>query len=570
MLVELRIQNLLLIEDATLDFGSGLNAVTGETGAGKTMLADAIGLLLGGKPRTGVVRPGASEAYVEGVFELDETLRSDRELTDLLELLPEDAEELVLARRVSREGRTRAYLNGRSASAADLKALGSRLILFSGQLEHRKLVSRSAQLGMLDSFCGAEHLQRLSAHREVYARQRGLTGEQAKLRELAERRDLELELLEHELVEIDRADPSVELEEELEGERARLRHAEALRVAALAGAEALRPEEDHGPGLADRMAEAAGAFAAAAGVDRALDDLGERFRAVRIEAEELARDLRAYESEVDGDPGRLAEVEDRLELLSDLKRKHGGRVESVLEFAGQARSDRDRLARAGGELERVQGELESVAADVERLAAELSATRRAAAQTLGTAVERELKQLGLERARFVVSVESGEETVSRGSGADSVEFVVAPNPGVPAAPVREIASGGEMSRVLLAILSVAQAGGGAGTVLFDEIDAGIGGTTARAVGEKLRELGREGGGNQQAICITHLPQIASLADRHFRLVKEVPQARAAGVTIARVEQIESGEVVAELCRMLGADLSDAGARRHAEELLRAA
>ncbi|WP_028061879.1 DNA repair protein RecN [Candidatus Solirubrobacter pratensis] len=553
MLHELRVENLLLIERAELCLGTGLNVLTGETGAGKTVLAHALDLLLGGKPRSGIVRPGAAEAYVEGVFALPEELRSE-----LGDRLPDDAEELVLARRVSAEGRTRAYLGGRSATAADLRDVGTVLLSFYGQHEHRKLMLASAQLEILDGFAGPEQAARREACRDAYARERALQERLAVLRERAGARDRELDLLEWELAEIERADPSEDEEAALEAERGRLRHVEALRGAVAAGVGALDGEEDTG-GAALALAAAAQALEAVGGVDAELDSLAGRVRALALEADDLAHELRRYGEGVDAPPGRLDEVEERLALLDRLKRKHGGTIAAVLEYATSCRARRDELTGAEEAIEATERELESARAALAKQARALTKARTAAGKALGEAVRDRLKALAMEGGEFTAALTPRDAYGP--TGGDEVEFLIAPNPGVPAGPLRETASGGELSRVMLALMGAAAEAGPA-TLVFDEVDAGIGGQTARAVGEQLRALAA----GRQVICITHLPQIASMADRHFTIVKDT----SAGTARTTVTQLHKGDVVGELVRMLGADREDAAARRHAQELLKAA
>jgi DNA repair protein RecN (Recombination protein N) len=368
VLEELRVENLLLIERAELRFGSGLNVLTGETGAGKTVLAHALDLLLGGKPRAGIVRPGASEAYVEGSFELSEALRAE-----LGERIPDDAEELVLARRVSAEGRTRAYVCGRSATAGDLSELGGALLSFYGQHEHRKLTLAAAQLEILDGFCGPEQAARRERFAEVYTRERALREELETLRERAGARDRELDLLEWELGEIDSAEISEAEDEALTAERARLRNLEGLRLAAAGGIEAIAPES--GEGAASALAAAAGALDAIRGVDAALDVLADRAGALAVEADDLAGELRRYGESVDAPPGRLDEVEERLALFEKLKRKHGGTIAAVLAHGEACRARRDELAGAEEALEEATAALEAVHADLAAQAAELRAAR---------------------------------------------------------------------------------------------------------------------------------------------------------------------------------------------------
>jgi DNA repair protein RecN (Recombination protein N) len=557
VLLELRVENLLLIERAELRLGPGLNAITGETGAGKTVLAHALDLLLGGKPRPGIVRPGAPEAYVEGAFALPPGLLEG--LDELRERLPDGEEEIVLGRRVGAEGRTRAFVQGRAASAADLQEIGGRLVAFYGQHEHRKLTVSSAQLRTLDAFCGADHLALLGRYAETHARVASLRRELADLSARAVSRDRDQDLLAFEIEEIEALSPSVEEERDLRAERERLLRIDGLRAASCAGAEALAPASGDALGVAATLAEAERLADAVAGADPELDALAQRMRGLRIEAEDLGAELRRYEEGLEAEPGRLEEVEVRLDLYDRLKRKHGGSVEAVLAHAERCRVEKERLEGMELALDGLESELAAATGEESKLAARLSKARRRAAPDLASRVLEELGALAMEDATFEVVLEERDELGP--AGAERVEFMISPNPGVPASPLRETASGGELSRAMLALMSVANAGGSEALV-FDEVDAGIGGQTARAVGERLRRLAE----GRQVLCITHLPQIAALAERHFRIEKET------GGELARtsVEHLEPDQVVEELCRMLGADTADAGARRHAEELLAAA
>jgi DNA repair protein RecN (Recombination protein N) len=557
VLLELRIENLLLIERAEVRPGEGLNAITGETGAGKTVLAHALDLLLGGKPRSGIVRPGAGEAYVEGVFELPEGLLDGDELADLRERVGDGDGEIVLARRVSAEGRTRAFVQGRSATAADLRELGGRLVSFFGQHEHRKLTVASAQLDLLDGFCGDVHMALRARVAEAHGRVRGLRAELEELRARAGSRDRDLDLLRFELAEIDEVGPTVEEEEALTVERARLREVDGLRAAAAGGAEALMPSDGDG-GAVQTMATAERLADAVDGADPALDALAERLRGLRLEAEDLGGELRRYLEGIDADPQRLEQVEARLSEYDRLMRKHGGTVEAVLAHAERCREERERLENGEVAVEQAEADLEAAEQERAKLASKLTKGRREAAPRLAEGVVAELAALAMDGATFEVLLEPRDEIAA--TGAERVELMLAPNPGVPAAPVRESASGGELSRVMLALMAVAGAGGSP-TLVFDEVDSGVGGQTARAVGERLRALGD----GRQVLCITHLPQIAAMADRHFRIEKSPGE----DVALTRVERLENKAVVEELCRMLGADASDAGARRHAKELLAA-
>jgi len=559
VLRELRIENLLLIEKAELRLGKGLNAITGETGAGKTVLAHSLDLLMGGKARNGVVRPGAEEAWVEGVFDLPAGLMDEPEMAELAERLPEDAEEIVLGRRVSAAGRTSAFVAGRAASAADLKLLGSRLLAFYGQHEHRGLMIASAQMDLLDAFAGAGQLalreEYRAAHRECVA----LAAELAALRERDGSRERDLDLYRYELSEIEAVAPDPAEKEELLGERERLAHAEGLRGAAGSALDAATGVEEEGGGASGALAQAEALLGSVEGVDADLDALAGRLGALAIELGDVAAELRSYLERLVGDPGRLAAVEERLDALDRLERKHGGSVESVLSHAERCRAEVARLeggAERGAEAERALTEAE---ARRQKLGKTLSKGRREAVESFEVAVAAELERLAMPGARLEVVLEPHPEGCGP-AGAETVELRLAPNPGLEAAPLRDAASGGELSRTMLALSGVGGAAG-ADVLVFDEIDAGVGGTTARAVGERLRALGAD----RQVLCITHLPQVASLASTHFTIEKDVGGERAT----ATVRRLEGEGVVAEIRRMLGGGGSDA-ATRHARELLAAA
>ncbi len=554
MLYELRVENLLLMERAELRLAPGLNVLTGETGAGKTLLAHALDLLLGGRARRGIVREGAAEAYVEGVFSLPDALRD-------CELLPDDAAELVLARRVWPDGRTRAYVCGRSATLADLRELGSRLLSFYGQHEHRKLMLSSAQLEILDAHCGPEVVALRAEVGRACERVRSLERRVSEVAALAGARDRDLDLLKFELDEIEAVDPSEQDQSELSAERDRLRHLETLRGAAAVGAEALTP--DDGGGVSESLAGAAGLLESAADIDPVLRPLSERLSALRYEAEDLGGELRRYALGIEAPPGRLDEVEDRLARFARLERKHGGSIADVLLHAAQCRARRAELEDADVALSEAEEALARERGELSGLADQLGERRRAAAPGLAAEVSARLAELAMPDATFEVEVQPRADGCGP-RGADTVELMIAPNPGMPAGPLREIASGGELSRVMLALLSAAHAGGGeeAPLLVFDEIDAGIGGHTARAVGEHLRELASD----RQILCITHLPQVAAQAARHFTIAKET----SSGVARTTVTVLDGDDVVGEIVRMLGAGEGDRAASQHARKLLRAA
>ncbi len=567
MLCELRVENLLLIERTELAFAPGLNVLTGETGAGKTVLAHALDLLMGGRSRSGIVRPGAEEAYVEGVFSVPEDIRDQ-----IAEQLPDNVradeglQELALARRVYTDGHTRAYLNGRVAAVGDLRELGARLIAFYGQHEHRKLVLAVTQLQMLDEVCPASHVQRLQACAASYREIRAYEAELERLTELEAARERELGLLEHDLAEIEDAAPEQQEHQALLLRRERLRSLESLHSAAAAALHALAPESSEQAGASHLLATASAKLEVVGGIDPVLDTHAARCSALAIEAQDIAGGLQAYSEDTLQEDDTLEQVEGRLSTLERLMRKHGGSIQAVQEYAEQARARRDELVGAVVAQGQTTQALAAEQVKLQEHIQALRANRKKAAKRLSSAVREQLGALAMGDATFEIALKA---TEPQANGADAAEFTIAPNPGVAAAPLREIGSGGELSRVMLALTSACHEGAGAKagssskpTLVFDEIDAGIGGHTARAVGERLQSLA----GGRQVLCITHLPQIASLAARHFSVAKDT----SIDPTLATVSQLGEPEVVTELVRMLGAEDQNGAARQHAQDLRRAA
>jgi DNA repair protein RecN (Recombination protein N) len=533
VLRRLRIQNLVLIREAELDFAAGLNAITGETGAGKTILAQAIGLLLGARGDAGFVGPAAAEAYVEAELDLPDGLLDDVDLAALAELRPEGEDGVVIARRVFADGRTRAYAWGRAAARQDIAAIAERLVAMSGQFEQRRLARPAYQLQVLDAFAGEDQLRRRSglavAWRELQAARRRHDEVTRDATAAAARID-ELRAL-----AADAANLTPDTEPSLLAERGRLRHVGELLGAAASAAEALAPED--GYGAADLAGTAAAALRPVAHLALELDDTGQELDRAETSLRESALSLRRFLSTVEADPDRLEVVEAELDRIGDLRRRYRcTSTEELLERAMAARAELAALDEVGDPERAARRQLAEAEAAVGRLAAELRASRRAAAPRLAEAVAGQLRELAMGDGEFRVEVE--ERPVSP-SGADAAVFLIRPNPGLALAPVADTASGGELSRVALAIAAAAASGE---TMIFDEIDAGIGGGTANAVGRVLQRLGH----HAQVITITHLPQIAGLAERHFRVEKI-----AGDPTHTTIHSLADDDRRNELERMLG-------------------
>ena len=531
MLRRLRIENLVLIREAELALSPGLNAITGETGAGKTILAQAVGLLLGAKGDAAAIGAGGEEAYVEAELDLPDGLLDEDGLEALAELRPDDEEGLVLARRIFADGRTRAYAWGRGAAREDLAAAGELLVAMSGQFEQRRLARASYRLDVVDAFVGDDQRRRRrEAHRawrELAAARRAYE-EAARGAADAEARVAELRAL---VEDTEGFEPGAE--DGLRVERERLRHVTELAEGASVAAEALAP--DDGEGATGLVAQAERAVGPLESLAPELARAGEELRDSGLRLRETALDLRTFLSALEAEPGRLEQVESELERIADAKRRFRCTgYEELLARGDEARLELARIEAGDDPAAAAAAALRRVEADVGALHEELHDARATAAQPLADAVARELRGMGVGET-FAVDLRQRE---AGPSGTDEVAFLIQPNPGLPPAPVHETASGGELSRIALAIAAVA----GGPTMVFDEIDAGIGGQAAHAVGETLRRLADRA----QVVTITHLPQIASLADRHFR-VEKVP----GDPTVTRIQELSSEGRRDELERMLG-------------------
>jgi DNA repair protein RecN (Recombination protein N) len=532
LLRSLRIENLVLVREGELAPAEGLTAITGETGAGKTILAQAIGLLLGAKGDAGTIGAAGGEAYVEAELDVPEGFLEDEELAALAELAPEDEPGLVIARRVFADGRTRAYAWGRAVAREDLAAAAERLIAMSGQFEQRRLARPSYQLDALDSYCGEDQLRR---RREARIAWRELGVARKRYDELTRGAAAEEERL-RELTALAEATEGFEpgWEEALRAERERLRHVTELADGAQRAAEALAPEE--GDGAAALTAAAERSLAPLERLAPELARAGEELRDVELRLRELGSDLRGFLASLDAEPDRVEHVEGELERISDTRRRFAASdYDDLLERAAAARRELEALAGGLDPAEAAAEALAAAEAKSEQLAVDLRATREASAEPFAAAVAEELRGVGMGDGEFRVELR---ERDPGPSGTDEAVFLVRPNAGLPFGPVAETASGGELSRIALAIAAV----GGGETLVFDEIDAGIGGETAHAVAATLKRLAERA----QVITITHLPQIASVADTHYR-VEKIP----GDPTHTRIERLDDAQRRDELERMLG-------------------
>jgi DNA repair protein RecN (Recombination protein N) len=532
LLRRLRIENLVLIREADLTFAPGLNAITGETGAGKTIFAQAIGLLLGARADASAVGAEGSEAYVEAELDVPEDFFEDDDVATLAELRPEGEKGLVVARRVFGDGRTRAYAWGRAVAREDVAAAVDRVVAMSGQFEQRRLARPSFQLDVLDAFCGTEQLGRRADLRWAW---RDLGSARRRHAELTRDADAvaarlaELEALVEATAGMEPGD-----EEELRARRERLRHVEELAEAASSALAALAPDE--GEGAASLAAASERALAPLERLAPELAEAGDELRDLAIRLREVGSDLHRFLASLDAEPGALDDVEGRLERISDAKRRFGAAsYDELLSDAGAAHEELEKAASGSDPVEAAAEAVAAAEARVASLVAELRAKRQERSPAFAEAVSGELSSLGMGDGEFVVELRERE---IGSTGEDDAVFLVRPNAGLPFAPVAETASGGELSRIALALAAVA----GGETLVFDEIDAGIGGVTAHAVADALARLGTRA----QVLTITHLPQIASVADRHLR-VEKVP----GDPTHTRIEKLDDLLRREELERMAG-------------------
>jgi DNA repair protein RecN (Recombination protein N) len=569
MLTELRIQNFAIIDHLELDFGPGLVVFTGETGAGKSIIMDAVDMLLGGRADATLIRSDADLARVEGTFKLSGPERAAAHEILQREDLLDEQNYVTLTREVRREGRSVARINGRTISLALMKELGEVLVDIHGQTEHLSLLNIHAHLGLLDRYANVE--SQLAAYRKTY---QGLLTIRRELEELrtaqldAERRT-EMLTFQAEEIEASRLKPGED--EDLRKEGDRLANAESLANLAQQALTVLDEGTSESPASTDLIGQAVQSLAKLAQIDGSQKALAEQSVTLEETLADLARDLRNYLEVIEFNPKRLEEVEERLDLIRRLERKYGGTIESTTAFAVDARKQLETittLARRISELETAES------AALEKLSGQalaLSQKRKESAEQMSKAIEAELDDLRMAAARFAVDFQTkpaadgiplpdGTRVAFDGNGLDKVEFLVAPNPGEGLKPLVRIASGGETSRLMLALKNVLARADQVPTLIFDEIDQGIGGRVGGTVGEKLWHLGRA----HQVFVITHLPQLAVFGDQHFQVQKVVEQNR----TLTKVAKLTGEARTLELAQMLGAVTE--GTLRSAHDILQSA
>jgi DNA repair protein RecN (Recombination protein N) len=569
MLTELRIENFAIIDKLDLDFAPGLIIFTGETGAGKSIIMDALEMLLGGRADATVLRADADRASVEGAFKLD-----GAEKTAVIEVLRredllDDENYVTLAREVRREGRSIARVNGRTVNVTLLREIGAWLVDIHGQTEHLSLLDTRAHLGLLDRFAGVDSLQ--AAYRQTYTQLQAVRRQLSELRAAQADAERRIEMFTFQAEEIEAARLKPGEDEELRRERDRLANAESLAANAQEALQLLDEGTPETPAVTDQLGQAVAALSSLARVDTSKAELSARAETLLENLSDLAHELRDYLETIEYNPKRLEDAEERLDLVHRLLRKYGGTVEAVLAFGAKARRDLETITNAAeklGELAAKESELLKELAD---RGTRLSEKRKKAGGVLSKGIETELDDLKMASARFGVDFQTKPDAQglplgkdSRvafdASGFDRVEFLVAPNPGEGLKPLAKIASGGETSRLMLALKNVLARADQIPSLVFDEIDQGIGGRVGGVVGQKLWHLGRA----HQVFCITHLPQLAAFGDQHFQVQKLVNNGR----TTTQVRRLEGDDRLLELAQMLG-DVGE-GTLRSAHEILQSA
>ena len=571
MLSELTISNFAIIDALSLSFAPGFNVLTGETGAGKSIIIDAVSLLLGGRSDASMVRAGADAARLEGLFTLDDELRAAVDpILEREELqADDDGGALALAREVRREGRNVCRVNGRTVSLAILKEIGQQLVDIHGQSEHLSLLRVREHLHLLDRYAGLEpqRAELAAVVRELNAVRRELA-ELVRSEKDAARR---IDLLNFQINEIAAAKLKPGEDKTLLEERTRLANAEKLASLAEEAIRTAEGAEGEGqPSATDLLGQTVRALNSLAKIDPALAAHRDTAQSLAEQLAELARDLQTYHESIEFNPKRLDQVEERLEMIKSLQRKYGGAIEEVTAFGQQAQADLNNITRAGERIEALRKQEQTMLRQIGKLGAALSKARREAGERLAHSIEAELKDLRMDGAQFAVDVQweeaddgafaegNGKRVAFDSTGIDRIEFLIAPNPGEGLKPMVKIASGGETARLMLALKGVLARADRTPTLIFDEIDQGIGGRVGAVVGRKLWGLS----GNHQVLCITHLPQLAGYGDAHFKVAKRISGDR----TTTDVRPLDADRRVDEITQMLGTE--GQAARQSAIELLK--
>ncbi|MTV49319.1 DNA repair protein RecN [Heliobacillus mobilis] len=554
MLERLRVENFALIEEAELELSPGMNLLTGETGAGKSLIIDAVGLLIGGRSMPDVVRSGAEKARIEGLFRIDER-ESDlcREVAEL-GVDVDDDDSLLLTREITKAGKSVCRINGRSVPLSLFREVGGRLVDLQGQHEQQSLMNPRKHRLLLDRLSGVDGEKILRAVEGAYRALEEVEEELKRLQKDERDRIQRQDMLAFQVEEIDSAALVDGEEDELEQERKRLQNMEKLMAQANGAYESLFGGQ--GAGVLDLLDKARTAIEEAAAFDKALAELSQNLEAAYYQVEDVAQRMRDYREDLEFQPGRLEEVDDRLDLLRRMKRKYGGSTVEILAYLEQARQELKELENRDERMAELLALRDQRTKKYAEEARKLSSLRQKMAKQLEKSIDKELAFLGMNRAKLEVRLDP--RTEPSATGAEDVEFLFTPNPGEPPKPLAKIASGGEMGRILLAFKTLLAKVEGIPSLIFDEIDAGIGGQALQAVAQKMAQVAED----VQVICVTHAPQLAAYADNHFLIQKVLRGQR----TITKIVNLDESARVKELARMLGGDGASQLTHSHAEEM----
>jgi len=553
MLLELRIKNFAIIDELSLSFSEGFNILSGETGAGKSIILNAVHLLLGDKATEEWIRSSEEEADVEALFDISENPEVREKIREKAPHLQGAGEEdsLLVRRLISRSGRGKVFINGNMATLGALSEVGEELLTIYGQHEHQSLQRVETHIDILDEFGGLLRLR--EEFQKQYEELVSLSEEVKKIRGEKEKRAKERELMAFQAKEIEAAKIQVGEEESLKEDRSIFAHAKKLMDFAVASEETLYSKEGSTIEKIQKILNRGNDMAA---IDPSLSHLMKALDSALIQLEEIALALRDYSRRVEVNPARIDEIESRLEEIDRLKRKYGSTVEEVLAFKRKADETLKSFTSDEEKLSQLESRLEPLRQTVDNLGKKLSQERKGVALELKKSVEKELNSLGMKKTIFEIRIDPSPLSLK---GADRVEFLISPNVGEEVKPLAKIASGGELSRIMLAMKRILAKVGGKQVLVFDEVDAGIGGAMAEVVGRKLRELSR----HHQVICVTHLPQIACFADQHHSVRKEVKSGR----TITLVDRLDKESIVDEIARMLGGVKVTDKTKAHAKEMI---
>jgi DNA repair protein RecN (Recombination protein N) len=567
MLRELFIEDFALIERLKIEFGKGLNILTGETGAGKSIIIDALSQVIGNRASAELVRSGTEKAVVSAVFSYSPGLKPL-----LAEAGLEDGEEqIILQREIWQNGKSQARINNRPINVTLLREAGQHLLEIHGQHEHQALLNATAQLDMLDTYGGKTLQEKRVQYQERFELLRKIRQELSSLHGDQRQRQRTIDLLQFQIQEIAEANLTEKEDQELLAERKLLLSAQRLLEACEQGYQAIYQGEEQAA-AAQVLGRVIDSLSAFKGLSPQLDQVKNQLQEALYQVEDAAREMRRFADGFEFHPERLQQIEERLDLINNLKRKYADSIPGILKFQGESQAELKTILNSEARHNELLQEIEAETARAGALAGELSKLRREAAATLARSVEGELAFLQMARTRFEVDFNltpdqegiplEGQLVRAGKSGADEVQFLISPNPGEPLKPLAKIASGGEMSRIMLAILNILAGAQQVGAVIFDEIDAGIGGRAAQAVAERLAEVSTL----RQVICVSHLPQVTSMADNHFHIFKETEGQR----TRTRVNRLDIEDRVQELARMLGGAQVTEATLRHAREMIKLA